>query len=313
MTLLFVPIHGHYDGGEETAYGESLDTAAWDGAEVGLLDGLPSLLAAVAAAEAKDWLLGVHWPVVRAPGQPVHLPLLHPDPEERRRALQAAAGAMDQARQVGARYILFHFPVPAVQPAGADLAGWRHSPPPVAPWPGAAGAARAACAGLAEASARTGVEVVLEVDGPHPEFYTGDLWERLLDEFPALTLCVDTGRLERIARAHGLDGAALARRLLPRCRHLHLYECRRDAGESRVPALPGHTRAGGWIGAAALAADWAPAAGRRARLVPEHDPRKLPPASLAAHRQWLQSLRNPARDPEHPDGGEEDGGGTHPD
>lgn len=286
MTLLFVPIHGHYDGGEANACGESLAAERWDGAEVGLLDGLPSLLAAVAAAEAKDWLLGAHWPLLLAPGAPVHLPLLHPDPAARRRALAAAAAAMQQAKQVAARYIVFHFPVPALDTPGADPALWRHSPPPVAPWD-AAGAAREVLAALAEAGARTGVEVVLEIDGPHAAFYATGLWERLLDATPGLTLCLDTGRLELLARTHGLDGAELARRLLPRCRHLHLHECRWDQGVQRVPALPGHRREEGWIGAAALVEVWAPAAGPRARIVCEHDPSRLPPADLAAHRRWL--------------------------
>lgn len=289
MALLFVPIHGHYDGGEENEHGETLETGRWDGAEVGLLDGLPSLLAAVAATEAKDWMLGIHHPVIRRPGQPVHLSLLHPDPAERRQALQAAVAAMQTAKQVAARYILFHFPVPAVATAGADPALWRHSPAPVPAWDAAA-AARESLAALSEAAAREGIEVVLEIDGPHAAFYAGDLWERLLDAHPQFTFCVDTGRLELLALTHGLDGPALAERLLPRCRHLHLHECRWAAGVQRVPALPGQERAAGWIGAAARAEAWVGAAGRRARIVPEHDPRMLGPADLAAHRQWLREL-----------------------
>ncbi len=289
MTLLFVPIHGHYDGGEVNSHGESLATADWDGAEIGLLDGVPSLLAAVAATEAKDWMLGVHYPVVRRPGQPHHLPLVHPDPAERRQALAAAIAAMQQARKLAAQYILFHFPLPGPALPGMHPALGQGGLQPVPPWD-CTMVARDTCAALAEASSREGIEVVLETDGPQAAFYVGDLWERLLAEFPQLTFCVDTGRLELLALAHGLDGAELARRLLPHCRHLHLHECRWAEGISRIPALPSHGRADGWIGAAALAATWAPAAGKRARIVPEHDPGKLAPAELAAHRQWLRQL-----------------------
>lgn len=291
MARILVPIGGAYDGGEVTPAGERLDLE-WDGAELGGLDSLAHFWAAVATVEAKDWIWGARFPLVR--GGPAALALLHPDAAVRRQAVAAAEAAVREAGAAGARYIVFPFPAPGVAvPAagGADAA----APIPLLPaeaWPDAGAvwaATREVVAALAEVQARTEVQVVLGAAGPHPAFYQGDLWDRLWEAYPDLTLAVDLAGLPALAASHGLAAADLARRLLPRCNHLYLAEARWPGGPFGVPAHPDRRAEEGWLGAAALAAEWA-AGRRRARVVLAHSPAAAPAEREAAHAWARQHL-----------------------
>ena len=77
---------------------------------------------------------------------------------------------------------------------------------------------------LAELQERERIRVVLEIDGPNPHFFDGELYGRLFEEFPDLSLCLDTGRLGLLARTHGQDPLSTRRaRWLPWTRYCHLH------------------------------------------------------------------------------------------
>lgn len=170
MGWLLVPIQGRCDGDEVLPGGERLDRG-WDGCEISGLDGLPSFWAAVATAEAKDWLLGVRYPLFAPPGDaPVPgpsrpgapaaraaacgaLPLLDPDPAVAGAALDRAEAAAVEAASVAAKYIEFF--VLALGGGSGAACG-----------PATRAAVHRACERLAAVRERHRIEVVLGVAVP---------------------------------------------------------------------------------------------------------------------------------------------------
>lgn len=311
MAQLFVPLHGAFGrvaGSGVNTYGESLERPHWEGAEIGLCDAFPDVLGAVAEAEYYEWVIGVHHPTHRE-GGPAWCRFLDPDRSVRTEALEIAWTAAQAAHRLGARYILFHFPWPALQMPGVDYAalGWEFrdaEPVPWDAWPREAELydwSRRCFDRLAELQERERIRVVLEIDGPNPYFFDDDLYSRLFEEFPELSLCIDTGRLGLLARTHGQDPVALAARWLPWARHLHLHTSLWDEQgrfRSHVPTSGRHTR-NLWpaVTPAADIARMVVEAHPRAVVVLEHDPGAVSPEELEACHEWAAALagRSPSR------------------
>lgn len=199
MGWLLVPIQGRYDGDEGLPGGERLDRG-WDGCEISGLDGLPSFWAAVSTAEAKDWLLGVRYPLFAPPGDAPApdpsrpgapaaraaawgaLPLLDPDPAVAYAALDRVEAAAVEAASVAAKYIEFF----VLTLGGASGAACG---------PATQAAVHRACERLAAVRERHRIEVVLGVtlsaaaSGPaaaDPAPWLADL----AAEFPRLALAL---------------------------------------------------------------------------------------------------------------------------
>ena len=304
MAQLFVPLQGAFGliaGSGVNTYGESLERPHWQGAEIGLCDTLPDVLGAVAEAEYYEWVIGAHHPTYRE-GGPAWCRFLDPDRSVRAEALEVACSAAQAAHRLGARYIVFHFPWPALAMRGADYAalGWsfRDAEPLLQDaWPGET----ALCDGsrrcfdrFAEIQERERIRVVLEIDGPNPYFFDGELYSRLFAEYPDLSLCIDTGRLGLLARTHGQDPVALARRWLPWARHLHLHTSLWDAEgrfRNHLPTTGSHT-SDRWpaVTPAADIARMVVEAHPQAIVVLEHDPRTVSPEELEACHAWAAGL-----------------------
>lgn len=304
MAQLFVPLTGAFHqvtGSGHNTYGESLDRPQWRGAEIGFLEKFPDVLGAVSEAEFHDWIIGVHHPLYQE-GGPRWCRFLDPDEGARAEALAIAQSAAASAHHLGARYILFHFPWPAIQMEGVDYAqlGWYFTEPqPVvslADWPEQKlyEASRAIFERLAQIQEQESIKVVLEIDGPNPYYFDGELYSRLFTEYNDLSLCQDTGRLGLLARTHGQDPLALCRRWLPWTRHLHLHTSLwDDAGrfQNHIPTNGSHT-ADRWpqITPAADLARLVIAAQPRCTVVLEHDPKKATPAELEEAHTWAEAL-----------------------
>lgn len=302
MAQLFVPLSGRFGkaaGSGFNTYGEKLDRPQFHGAEIGMCETFPDVLGAVAEAEFHDWIIGVHHPLYLEGGPP-WCRFLDPDPAQRQRALDLAASAAQGAHQIGGRYILFHFPWPALQVSGSDYRthGWYFNAPPVPAeaWPQERlyDVSRAIFERLARIQDAESIKVVLEIDGPNPYFFDGELYSRLFEEYPSLSLCQDTGRLGLLARTHGQDPLALCRRWLPWTRYLHLHTSRWDADGrfyNHLPTNESHT-AQGWphVTPAADMARLVVAAQPRCTISLEHDPRGVSPAELERSHAWAVEL-----------------------
>lgn len=301
MAQLFIPLqgaHAEIAGSGANTYGENLNRPTWSGAEIGLLRSFADVMGAVPEAEFYDWIIGVHHPLFIA-GGPAWCRFYDRDPAVRAAALQAAELAAQGAhRQTGARYILFHFPWPGLQGPDGPGPGWPPNTPyeNLADWTEAEvyEVGRRVFAHLAAVQARERIEIVLEIDGPHPYFFGGDLYERLFAEFPDLSLCVDTGRLGLLAKTHNQDPLTLGRRLLPWTRHLHLHTSHWDEQgryHAHLPTTAAHTREL-WprVTPAADLARMVVAAQPACRILLEHDPQAVPAEELEAAHAFANSL-----------------------
>jgi sugar phosphate isomerase/epimerase len=202
-----------------------------------------------------------------------------------------AATSATAAHHLGARYILFHFPWPYLSMPGRRYEddGWYFT------YAGSAGSAWTEAAmyeasrrvfdRLAEVQAKEAIKIVFEIDGPNPYFFDGDMYTRLFEEFPDLSLCVDTGRLILLGKTHRQDPVALAKRWLPWTHHLHLH----DAFWDENGQYHNHVPVSG-TGPAAEIARLVVAAQPRANVVVEHDPRKVSPEALEASHNWIVDL-----------------------
>lgn len=252
MAQLFIPLQGAFGrlaGSGRNETGEDLEWPAWRGAEIGWHDTYGDVLGAVPEVEARDWNIGVHHPLYQG-FLPPWLPFLDREAAVRRASLDQAAAAADSAHQVGARYILFHFPWPALLEVGQDYPGWRlpEAPGSLEDWTAdrLLDASRLVFDFLANLQERAHIRIVLEVDGPNRFFFQDDLYSRLFHEFPALSLCQDTGRMTLLAKTHGFDALEMSRRWLPWTRYVHLHSGRWTADgryQAHLPTLPGDPEA----------------------------------------------------------------------
>ena len=302
MAQLFVPLGGAFrtvTGSGFNTYGENLNRPAWRGAEIGMCDSFPDVLGAVSEAEFYDWNIGVHHPLYKE-GGPEWCRFLDPNPSVREAALDLAYTSAQAAHRLGVRYILFHFPWPALQMAGADYAqqGWYFTTPSVAAaeWPEAKlyDWSRRCFERFAEIQAKELIKIVLEIDGPNPHFFDGELYSRLFSEFPDLSLCIDTGRLGLLAKTHGQEPVALARRWLPWARHLHLSTSMWDEQgrfANHIPTDETHT-VERWpqVTPAADIARMVVAAQPKATIVLEHNPKLVSPEQLERAHAFAASL-----------------------
>ena len=294
MAQLFVPLAGAFQkvaGSGFNTYGENLDRPQWQGCEIGFCDTFPDVLGAVAEAEFHDWIIGVHHPLFLEKGPP-WARFLHPDVAAREEALKVAATSAVAAHHLGARYILYHYPWPYVQVPGADYRrdGWYFTEPQgelLADWPEAKmyEVSRRVFERMAEVQEKEKIRIIFEIDGPNPYFFDGEMYTRLFEEFPDLSLCVDTGRLSFLARTHGQDPLALAKRWLPWTRHLHLSAARWDENgkvANHIPVAP--------TDMAAEVARMVVAAQPRAIIVMEHNPLTVTPDELERTHDWVSTL-----------------------
>ncbi len=302
MAQLFVPLTGSFQkiaGSGYNTFGESLDRPHWRGAELGALTTFPDVWGAVAEAEFYEWIIGVHHPLYQD-GGPAWCRFLDPDPQVREQALDLAYTSAQAAHHIGARYILFHFPWPGFQLPGADheAQGWSSTTELelLEAWPEEKvyEASRRAFERFAQIQEQEKIKVVLEIDGPNPYFFDGDLYSRLFEEYPDLSLCLDTGRLGLLAKTHGKDPLELTRRWLPWTRYMHLHTSLWEPGgryRSHLPTNGSHT-AERWprVTPAADMARMVVEAQPRCTIVLEHHPKAVSEAELEEAHRWAAAL-----------------------
>lgn len=286
MAQLFVPLHGGFGplaGSGRNLQGEDLEWHGWRGAEIGLHGSYADVLGAVPEAEARDWNIGVRHPLYRG-FLPERLAFLDAAQEGREAALVQAEAAADSAHQVGARYLIFPFPWPALVEPGASYPGWDlpQDVGSLRDWTADTlyQAGQAVVSHLAALQDRAHIRLALELSGPNRLFYEHDLFSRLFREFSSLSLCLDTARLQLLAQTHGFDALEMARRWLPWTRYLRLHSGRRlaDGGfQDHLPTLPDDPEA--------QVAREVVAAQEKVTVVLDHDPRLVTAQHMeAAHR-----------------------------
>ncbi len=203
-----------------------------------LFDFSPSRLGALRVhLVASGRPFSIHSPLVRPAGlepSPVAVFFLSEEPVKREESFTLAETTLAHARTLGARYVVFHLnwledsPCERVAQRLAGEAGDR----------------------LSRLATEYGIPVHLECGGYSGAFHRADQFAALVQEFPGLGLCVDTGHLWLIARQRERDFYREVETLAPHTRSVHLWSARDRSTYLRHHHLPVHSDlkpADGWV------------------------------------------------------------------
>lgn len=201
------------------------------GVEISCLPSWDEAVKTIAFVKEQGLEFGIHFPLVKGRyGEFDPHPLISSfDPGVRSASFQAVRTALQEAKDLGAQYLLIHFPKPAIIQSDLDWSDWRFvqkgeviteeslTPNKVER------IANISFARLQELSQEVGVRLVLEMDILHAWFYQG-LIRRLYESCPGLGLCLDTGRLHlQRATDPAFDIVTFVRSLSPWLTNLHLW------------------------------------------------------------------------------------------
>ncbi len=225
------------------------------GVEVSCLPSLEEAKQVAAFAEDNGLQFGVHFPLVkgRYEGIPLH-PYITGRHEERLLAFSAIEQDMRDAKELGASYLLLHFPKPALLEPGLDWSDWRFPDQGEAIWASdynivdERALAFSAFARLFKLSKEIGLSIVLEHDITHPVHYQQILPE-LFAAFPGIGFCIDTGRLHMQEHTDpGFSAIEFINRMLPYITNVHLWTVRlgQNKAGGHHPLLPELKPEEGW-------------------------------------------------------------------
>lgn len=252
---LMTGIHGRFD----PARFERESRAGFWGAEISCLRSPEEAAAAVSYLKERRLHFGIHFPLVegRPEGTQLHALVSALDERRREHDLAAVAASLREAGELGADYLLIHFPKPALLAATLDWRDWRFAqagealPDDTVDLAVCERVARDSFARLAELARAAGIRLVLENEILHPLFYQSLLRDLYAGQGDGarLGLCLDTGRLHLLeATDPSFSGLALIKALRPWLTNLHLWTVR--VGENKSgghhPLLPGLAPADGW-------------------------------------------------------------------
>ncbi|MGE5654115.1 MAG: sugar phosphate isomerase/epimerase family protein [Bacillota bacterium] len=199
---------------------------------------------------------GIHHPLVKGQyeGFDPHLLVNSPDIDVMARSISLVNQALTEARELGAEYLLIHFPKPVILDTSLDWSDWRFVQPGEAIPQGEVDRAKLeriskrAFENLEQFSHEVGVPLILEMDILHAWYYQGMIRE-LYQAHPGLGLCLDTGRLHlQSATDPGFDVAAFVDSLKPWVTNIHLWTV--QLGQNKKgghhPLLPELLSSEGW-------------------------------------------------------------------
>lgn len=235
--------------------------AGFHGVEISCLRSQKDADLAFSFARDCEMGAGVHFPLVRDshPAVGLHPPLTSNDARERRAGFDAIARELEMADRYGARYLVVHYPKPAILKAGADWSDWRFVSDREAIDERATSLSQqedlsyAAFETLTEIARGSGVRVVIEHDILCPLHYGTaggqGLLFRLLKSHPSLGFCVDLGRLHlQEVIDSGFDAVKLLKRALTYVTNVHVWTVKAGTNKlgGHIPVHPDLRKEDGW-------------------------------------------------------------------
>ncbi len=193
-----------------------------------------------------DIVPSVHCPLRKAPWypHPVTWSFLTSDVHhaERELSLHLVEQALQDAQDIGATYMVVHYPTPASDQAGEMPLDQQYA----IAWDSARR--------LAEWSRSFGIPIHIEGFGPSP-FLTPDFLREVLTTFPDLRYCFDTGHMHIAAQRDGFDCFDFLERMAPYLGSLHVWDTRGMDDYRAYHHLPVHPAlkpADGWVDVARI-------------------------------------------------------------
>ncbi|MFZ5354755.1 MAG: sugar phosphate isomerase/epimerase family protein [Bacillota bacterium] len=152
------------------------------------------------AAEKDDFKIGIHFPLLKKQyiyRDPLFMSL---DKSISKEAYESFEKGVKHARDIGAEYILTHFPKPFVMDRNLNWSDWRcmeHERVYKEEYPLSIFNEKLAemFDRLSEMSQKYDMQIVLEHDAMVKSMYTTDILEYMFSKYSNLKICLDTGRL----------------------------------------------------------------------------------------------------------------------
>lgn len=182
----------------------------------------------------------IHVPLVQLdwyPQPPTWSFLCDPDKDKRELTMKMIMLSMEHAEELGAEYMVVHFPSPISEEHNENKAKLESI-------------ARKSCDRLAELSLKRKIPVHVEGVGTTPLINAGFLTPLLKDYAPPLHYCLDTAHTQLASLSNDFDLYDFEKELLPYLGSVHLWNTRGKhdyAAYRHIPVHPSQSAAEGWV------------------------------------------------------------------
>ncbi|WP_442603950.1 sugar phosphate isomerase/epimerase family protein [Paenibacillus sp. KN14-4R] len=209
----------------------------------------------MSAARDRKFQIGVHYPFRAHPSRLRDAPFLSSDETIREEAFQHVQEELDYLTTVQPEYVLFHYPKPVILDDRVNWDQWRFTDPSEYvmesnyTFDELVERSEALFKWLTEKSKQYHFVPVLEFDALNKYIYETDYLEKLLEQYPTIKLCLDTGRLfiqEKIDPY--FDALKIIRKYAKYAHSIHLWNVQVKDGirNNRYPVLPHLSPEEGW-------------------------------------------------------------------
>ncbi len=185
-----------------------------------------------------EW--SIHAPLIQLdwyPRPPTWSFLCDTDRDKRELTMKMITMTMEQAAELGAEYVVVHFPSPTSEES--DEGGSKVE-----------AIARKSCDQLAELSLKRGISMHVEGVGASSLINAGFLKQVLKEYSPPLRYCFDTAHTHLAAIHNGFDLYAFEAELLPYLGSVHLWNVRSKddyLAFRHIPVHPSQSAEDGWV------------------------------------------------------------------
>lgn len=198
MTEYFIGMHGKFD---DEKYARDYIRDEISGIEFCNFESKTEIERMLTIAEKDKFKIGIHFPLYKSSYIYRDALLVAPDENERVEAYKAVEKEFKYAEEIGAEYLLIHFPKSMPLDQSLDWAKCKFPTPnetvdqSVYPYELFKKNCYDMFERLSELSMNTKVQIVLEIEMLNRYLYQGTLLEDLLKDHPNIKLCLDSSRI----------------------------------------------------------------------------------------------------------------------
>lgn len=251
MKNFIIGMYGKFD---ENKYQRDFREGFW-GIEGFMLSDKGEALKLADRAKKDRVSFGVHFPLIKRDGKTRDPLFISLDGSERREALLDFEEEVRFVSEIGAKYILTHFPKPFIMDPGLNWNFWRFADErerileSECSFETVKERSFGVFEKLSELSKKNGIKIILENDLLNKYFYEKELLYELFNTYPQLGLCLDFGRLHLQEKIDpDFHAVALISEMVQFVDLIHLWNARVDTKMSggHYPVLPELSAQEGW-------------------------------------------------------------------
>ena len=246
---------GQYGSYDEAKYERDFRVGFW-GVEACLFESEQDIAKLARQAEEGKFNLGIHFPLRAGRSKFRDALFLSQDDVLRADAYKHVQEELEAAMQIKPAYMLFHYPKPVILDDRVNWSSWRFSDP--AEFVMASefslqelvDKSEVLFQWLSERGEEYHMTPVLEFDALSPYLYESDYLEHLLQRYPTIRVCLDTGRLFLQEQVDpNFDARQVIRKYAKYAEIIHLSTLQYQGGKLvhyHYPVLPEQKEEEGW-------------------------------------------------------------------